>query len=208
MVVMDRQDCINKAQVLLGDKDNYMLIFKDLTSKLKITIYKYSETANPKEKVANLPTKDFTIFVQSQPNCMDYQRSINKTFLRPIVSSMGSITYGVAMELASILRPLVGGSPHHINNTQHFVEQTKSILLEQGKCMPFYDVKVIVTSAPVDHTLDIIHSKLQQDPMFYTRNPLSVNSIITLLEFCLKVPSSCCKVSIMNRYRGLQWGLP
>ena len=35
--------------------------------------------------------------------------------LRPIVSSCGSVTYGVAKELAKILKPLVGKSPHHIN---------------------------------------------------------------------------------------------
>ena len=33
------------------------------------------------------------------------------TPLRPIVSSCGSVTYGVAKELAKILKPLVGKSP-------------------------------------------------------------------------------------------------
>ena len=39
------------------------------------------------------------------------------TPLRPIVSSCGSVPYGVAKELTKILKPLVGKSPHHINNT-------------------------------------------------------------------------------------------
>ena len=43
------------------------------------------------------------------------------TALRPIVSSRGSITYGMAKELANIIHPLVGQSPHHLKNTQHFV---------------------------------------------------------------------------------------
>ena len=34
------------------------------------------------------------------------------TPLRPIVSSCGSVTYGVAKELAKIFKPLVGKSPH------------------------------------------------------------------------------------------------
>ena len=49
------------------------------------------------------------------------------TPLRPIVSSCGSATYGVAKELAKILKPLVGKSPHHISSTQDFVEQAKQI---------------------------------------------------------------------------------
>ena len=54
------------------------------------------------------------------------------TPLRPIVSSCGSVTYGVAKELAKILKPLVGKSPHHIHSTQDFVEQAKHFKLEAG----------------------------------------------------------------------------
>ena len=40
-----------------------------------------------------------------------YKRDIP---LKPIVSSMVTATYGVAEELARVLRPLTGKSPHHI----------------------------------------------------------------------------------------------
>ena len=43
------------------------------------------------------------------------------TPLRPIVSSRGSVTYGVAKVLTKILKPLVGRSPHHIHGTQDFI---------------------------------------------------------------------------------------
>ena len=58
------------------------------------------------------------------------------------VSSCGSVTYGVAKELAKILKSLVGKSPHHINSTQDFVEQVKHITLAPGNvsavmmCLP------------------------------------------------------------------------
>ena len=35
------------------------------------------------------------------------------TPLRPIVSSCGLVTYGVAKELTKMLKPLVGKFPHH-----------------------------------------------------------------------------------------------
>ena len=34
--------------------------------------------------------------------------------LRSIISSRGSVTYGVAKVLSKVLNPLVGKSPHHI----------------------------------------------------------------------------------------------
>ena len=44
------------------------------------------------------------------------------TPIRPIRSGRVAVTYGVAKELANILRPLVGQSLYHIRNTQDFVE--------------------------------------------------------------------------------------
>ena len=40
--------------------------------------------------------------------------------LRPIVSSIGSVTYGVAKELSQILKPLVCKSIYHVNNSNEF----------------------------------------------------------------------------------------
>ena len=59
---------------------------------------------------------------------------INKpdTPLRPIVSSSGSVTYGVIQKPAKNLKPLAGKSPHHINSTQDFVEEVQHITLAPG----------------------------------------------------------------------------
>ena len=58
------------------------------------------------------------------------------------MSSCGSVTYGVAKELAKILKPLVDKSPHHVNNTQDFVEEAKHVTWHLGNasalmmCLP------------------------------------------------------------------------
>ena len=54
----------------------------------------------------------------------------------------------MAKELAKILKPLVGKSPHHINSTQDFVEQAKQFKLEPGECLSSYDVSALFTSVP------------------------------------------------------------
>ena len=85
------------------------------------------------------------------------------TPLRPIVSSCGSVTYGVAKELAKILKPLVGKSQHHINSTQDYVEQVKLITLGPGECLSSYDVSALFTSVPIDPALNIIKDLLEKD---------------------------------------------
>ena len=108
------------------------------------------------------------------------------TPFRPIVSSCGSVTYGMAKELAKILKPLVGKSPHYINSTQDFVEQVKHITLAPGECLSSYDVSALFTSVPVDPALNIIKDLLDKDHTLKERTVLAVSDIILLLEFCLK----------------------
>ena len=47
------------------------------------------------------------------------------TLLRPIVSSRGPVTYGVAKVIAKVLKPLVGKLPHHIQSTKDFISRLK-----------------------------------------------------------------------------------
>ena len=101
------------------------------------------------------------------------------------MSSCGSVTYGVAEELAKILKSLVGKSPHHINSTQYFVEQVKHIILAPGECLSSY-VSALFTSVQVDAALNIIKDLLERDHYLKEMTVLAVSDIILLLEFCLK----------------------
>ena len=102
------------------------------------------------------------------------------------LASCGSVTYGVAKDLAKILKPLVGKSPHHITSTQDFVDQVKHIKLEPGACLSSYDVSALFTSVPIDHALNIIKDLLDKDNALKERTVMEVGDIILLLEFCLK----------------------
>ena len=187
MVNMDQQDYINKAQALLQDPNTYKVLPKDPTSQLKnkiITLLKdikqtgglttqkykqlYPTSAVPPPKFYGLP-------------------KIHKTGtpLRPIVSSRGSITYGVAKELSHIIKPLVGQSPHHLKNTQHFIQQLQGKRLEPGEIITSYDVKALFTSVPVQPSIQIVKQRLQQDITLPQRTSMSIPQITSLLEFCL-----------------------
>ena len=54
------------------------------------------------------------------------------TPLRPIVTSRGSVTYGVAKVVAKILKPLVGKSPHHMQSTMTLQTRLGKLLSFQG----------------------------------------------------------------------------
>ena len=92
----------------------------------------------------------------------------------------------MAKELAKILKPLVGKSPHYITSTQDFVEQAKQIIVEPGECLSSYDVSALFTSVPIDPALTIIKDLLEKDTTLKERTVMEVSDIILLLEFCLK----------------------
>ena len=78
------------------------------------------------------------------------------TPLRPIVSSIGSVSYGASKEIARIIKPLVGSTEHHVNNSREFIEEMKKMKLEEGECITSYDVSALFTSIPIPSALDII----------------------------------------------------
>ena len=111
---MDQQDYISKAQDLLQDTNTYKVLPKDPTSLLKkklITLLKDIK------QTGGLSTQKYKQLYPTSavPPKFYGLPKIHKTGtpLRPIVSSRGSITYGVAKELSHIIKPLVGQSPHH-----------------------------------------------------------------------------------------------
>ena len=125
------------------------------------------------------------------------------TPLRPIVSSRGCITYGVAKELAYIIKPLVGQSPHHLKNTQHFIQQLQGIRLEPGEVITSFDVKALFTSVPVAPSIQIVKQRLQQDPTLPQRTNMSIPQITTLMEFCLTNTYFLFQGNIVNKSKVL-----
>ena len=102
-----------------------------------------------------------------------------------MVSSWGSVTYGVAKVLTKVLKQLVGKSPLHIQSTRDFVNRIKGVTLLPGECLCSYDVSTVVTSVPIDQTLNIIEDLLEKDDTLWDRSVLLVQNIIECLGFCL-----------------------
>ena len=116
---------------------------------------------------------------------MGYPKYKKDNPLRPIVSSQGSVSYGVAKEIAKILKPLTGSNNHQVLNSKEFADDIKKIKLEEGECIISYDVSSLFTSIPVKSALEVVKSKLEQDKALQQRTSLSINNIMDLLEFCL-----------------------
>ena len=128
--------------------------------------------------------------------------------LRPIVSSTGTAAYNTAKELARILKPLVGMSHHHLQNTRDSVEQLKEVRLKQGECTISYHVAALFTSVPIQPVVNIIQQRLANDKELQQRTSMSIKHIIILLELCLKSTSFVFQGQYHQEMEGAAMGSP
>ena len=205
MEIMDRQDYISKANNLLS-KNTYRSIHQDPTNSIKNKLINILKRVKSQTGLNNQTYKAMYPQVAFPQSSMAYPRSTKlDTPLRPIVSSCGSVTYGVAKELAQILKPLVGKSPHHINSTQDLVEQLRHITLAPGEYLSSYDVSALFTLVPIDPALKIIKDLLEKDPTLKDRTVMGVDDIILLLEFCLKNTYFSFQGQFFEQIEGQPW---
>ena len=185
MVVMDKEDYISKAQELLASPA-YKTLTRDPTNKIKAQLItklrriKKDSSLDEGTYKAMYPTGCVLPKFYGLPKIHETGNP-----LRPIVSSRGPVTYGVAKVLSKVLKPLVGKSPHHIKSTGGFVSRAKGLTLQPGECLSSYDVTSLFTSVPIDPALNIIKYLLEKDEKLNDRTVLSVQNIIELLGFCL-----------------------
>ena len=208
LVIMDRQDYTSKANNLLS-QNTYRSIQWDPTNTLK------NKLINILKRVKSQTGLNNQTYKAIYPTCCVPPKfyglpKIHKldTPLRSIVSSCRSVTYGVVKELAKILKPLVGKSPHHINSTQDFVEQVRHITLATGECHSSYDVSAFFMSVPIDPALKIIKDLLLKDPTLKDRTVIGVDDIILLLEFCLKNTYFSFQGQFFEQVEGAAMGSP
>ena len=185
MVVLDKEDYISKAQELLSQLA-YKEIPRDPTNKIK------AQLITKLRRIKNYWNLDEGTYKSMYPTgCVPPKfyglPKIHKTGnpLRPIVSSRGLVTYGVAKVLSKVIKPLVGKSPHHIQSTGDFVSKAKRFTLQMGECLSSYDITSLFTSVPIDPALEIIKDLLEKDEKLNDRTVLSVQDILELPGVCL-----------------------
>ena len=121
LVVLNKEDYIKKAEHLLN-QHTYRKIPEDPTFKQKTRLIKLLRNIKAEGGINEDTYKRLYPTGAGSPKFYGLPK-IHKpdTSLRPIVSSTGTVSYNAAKELAKILKPLVGLSTHHLQNTKDFI---------------------------------------------------------------------------------------
>ena len=185
-MVMDKEDYVKKADGLLN-QPTHRIISSDPTTKFKNKLINLLKSIKTEGGMNEILHKRLYPTGAKSPKFYGLPKIHKEGIpLRPIVSSIGAVSYERSKELAMILKPLVEKSPYHVHNTQDFIQQIKGIWLEEDQCMMSFEVKAMFTSVPIQPAISIITKLLEEDQELQQRTSLSVKNITGLLEFCLK----------------------
>ena len=208
LVVLNTEDYIKKAEELLN-QNTYRVLTTEPTMRLKNKMINLLKSIKSKGGISEELYKRLYPTGAGSPKFYGLPK-IHKPGmpLRPIVSSIGAVTYQTSKEVARILKPLVGKSEHHVKNTQDFIESIKGIHLGEDQCMVSYDVKALFTSVPTTKACIIIKQRLEEDTELNQRTSLSIDNIISLLEFCITSTYFSFQGKFYEQVEGAAMGSP
>ena len=129
LIVMDTEEYNKKAEELL-QLPTYTSIPTDPTTRYKNKLINLLKSIKAEGGISEAVYKRLYPTGAGSPKFYGLPKIHKEGMpLRPIVSSIGAVTYTTSKELAKILKPLVGRSPYHVQNTQDFIQQIKGIQL-------------------------------------------------------------------------------
>ncbi|XP_071949894.1 uncharacterized protein [Antedon mediterranea] len=127
--------------------------------------------------------------------------------IRPIVDSINTIFYGVSRYIKEILKPLVGNSKHHVENSKQLAKEIRNINIPPNETLISFDVVSLYTKTPVKEAIKTVEHCLKQDKQLNTRTKLEVVDIIEL-SLILNATYFSFKGKIYKQEEGLAMGSP
>ena len=207
-MVIDKEEYTRKAEELLR-QPTYKPIPADPTNKYNNKLISLLKKIKTEGGIDEVTYRRLYPTGASPPKFYGLPK-VHKTGmpLRPIVPSIGTVTYETSKELSRILKPLVGRSPHQVQNNKEFIQQLEDIKLRSDDIIMSYDVKALFTSVPIKLALKIIKKLLEEDQTLHQRTSMTVNNITCLLEFCLSSTYFTFQDKFYEQIEGAAMGSP
>ena len=207
-VVLNTVDYHNKVAALLEDGNTYEPLKRDPTSKYKKKVIDCLQELQ-KEGIIDRPQYHRLYPGDTIPRIYGLPK-IHKegTPLRPIVSSINSVTYNIAKHVASILAPLVGHTAHHVHNSTDFVDKIREVIMARDETMVSYDVTSLFTCVPTAEATETVRRRLLEDTTLGDRTNLTPDQICQLLDLCLTTTYFQYKGGFYRQKHGCAMGSP
>ena len=107
-----------------------------------------------------------------------------------------------------MLKPLVGNSAHHIENSKDLVQKLEEIVVEEGEILTSFDVTALFTSVPGDEVVTMAIQRAKIDPTWNTRTKMTPEEFGDLLTMVIKTTYFKYNGNIYEQTFGMSMGSP
>ena len=183
IVIMNKEDYDNKVYELLGDVNTYKKLRSDPNQKV-------ASEFNKKMKRLLEGKNELIRKVSVMNPTLAYMYGLVKTHkpnnpIRPIISSVGSVSYKLSKYLAKLLSPFVGTvSDSFILNSEDLTNKIKTLNLNYRYKLVSFDVKSLFTNVPLDDILNFLPEIIGEE-----LDGIPCTKIVELIKLC--VENSC-----------------
>ena len=197
VVIMNKPDYIRKMEELLSDETTYKELNRNPLENVNKAFRKKVKT------LLNTNADLIKKFCPMSPS-LPYMYGQIKTHkqnnpARPIISSVGSISYNLSKYLVTLLNPLIGTiSNTHIKNNVDLIEKLDALNSNYDFMLVSFDVVSLFTKVPIDDLLNYLPDILENVDL-----PLPVDTIIELIKLCVKD----CKFQFNGKFYEQKFGM-
>ena len=105
--------------------------------------------------------------------------------MRMIVSTIGTANYGLSRFLVKLIQPTLNENDSRLLNSKTFVEKARTWEIDPGETQVSYDVVNLYPSIPIQASISVITTLLQQDESFSSRTKLTIEEVCMLIKITL-----------------------
>ena len=179
MVILNKQDYDDKLYLLLSDLTTYEPLTSDPSERVLSNF-------NKRVKTVLKNNQDLSKQLLTISPSLPYLYRLVKTHkpnnpIRPIISSVGSVTYKLSKWLVKILSPIIGTiSNCNIKHNVDLVEKLISINVNFQFKLVSFDVVSLFTKVPVNDLLEYLAEVLDNYEL-----PLPTHHVLELIQLCI-----------------------
>ena len=208
LVVMDKQEYIQKMEDKLKDQTTYKPINGDPSEELKANLCSLIDEIREKGELPKdslyyklRPTRTLIPRMYGQPKIHKENYP-----MREIVDGTGGVTKDIDKYISSIIKTYTGKSEHYVKNSAHFANMIKDLRVEEDEVLVSFDVVALYPSVPQNEAIDLVHEKMVNDPDLHKKTTMSAESITSLFKMCVQITYFVFNKKLYMQVNGLAIG--
>ena len=203
-VVMDRSDYNKKMEVLLSDHLTYQLVQEYPFAKIERELNHRLLDLKKKKKIDESTYRK----LRSTDAVLPAIRGSIKHHKPGYLPYVGWALYNTSNFLTDILVPIQNCNGYSVSNSLEFADQVASLEISNHEAMVSCDVVPLFTAIPVEKACEYIRKKLKEDTTLHLGTNLTIDEMISLLDFTLSNNYFVYNDSIYKQVHGCAMGSP